>query len=291
MAYSLDKGRTWTKYANNPVVKNPGIRDFRDPKVLWHEASKQWIMTLAVADHVEFYASKNLKDWAKTGAFGQSDGAHGGVWECPDLFPMKVFGTNKTKWILIGNIGGGAPNGGSGTQYFVGDFDGKTFKNDEKPSKTLWFDYGKDNYAGVTWSDNLDNRRILLGWMSNWQYAQTVPTGTWRSANTVPRELSLVVTKEGLRLCQKPVKELEILRGSKASDFEGEVSDFRAIGDLSVTKDIELTFDGVRVLVDSISAGYLKGTIVDYLSGLNGTGFKFNNPNAKRTCGCGSSFS
>ncbi len=243
MAYSLDKGRTWTKYANNPVVKNPGIRDFRDPKVLWHEASKQWIMTLAVADHVEFFASKNLKDWAKTGAFGQAEGAHGGVWECPDLFPMKVFGTTETKWVLIGNIGGGAPNGGSGTQYFVGDFDGKTFENDEKPSKTLWFDYGKDNYAGVTWSNNLDGRRILLGWMSNWQYAQVVPTVAWRSANTVPRELSLENTKEGLRLTQKPVKELEILRGSGSSDFGGEVSDFKLIGGESVTKDIEFTLD------------------------------------------------
>lgn len=214
IAYSNDKGRTWTKYANNPVAKNAGERDFRDPKVIWHTASKQWIMTLAVGNHVEFRASKNLKDWSKVGEFGKNAGAHGGVWECPDLFPLKIEGTAVEKWILIVNMNPGAPNFGSGTQYFVGTFDGTTFKNDNAPEETLWVDYGRDNYAGVTWFNAPNNRRLFLGWMSDWSYANKVPTTTWRSANTIPRELSLKNTANGARLFQVPVKELEILRGT-----------------------------------------------------------------------------
>ena len=243
IAYSLDKGRTWTKYAHNPVIKNPNIRDFRDPKVFFHAASQRWVMVLAAADQVHFYNSKNLKDWTFCSEFGLTHGAHTGVWECPDLFPMKVVGENKTKWVLIGNIGNGAPNGGSGTQYFVGEFDGKNFKNDNTSDKILWLDYGKDNYAGVTWSNNPDGRRLLIGWMSNWQYAQIVPTTTWRSACTVPRELSLNPTKEGLRLFQTPVRALKILRGAAISISPSEIKDFKLIDNQSVAKEIELSFD------------------------------------------------
>lgn len=243
IAYSLDKGRTWVKYANNPVIKSPNIRDFRDPKVSWHAASKRWVMVLAVADHVEFYASKNLKNWEKTGEFGKNSGSHGGVWECPDLFPMKVVGKNETKWVLMLNIGNGAPNNGSGTQYFVGHFDGKTFKNDNPDDKTLWFDYGKDNYAGVTWSGNPDGRRLLIGWMSNWQYAQIVPTKAWRSAATVARELALQPTQEGLRVFQKPVREAKILRSPRKSDFGFQISNDLVLDNQSVTKEVEVSFD------------------------------------------------
>ena len=145
-----------------------------------------------------------------TGEFGESDGTHAGVWECPDIFPMKIGG--KTKWILLVSINPGGANGGSATQYFVGDFDGKTFKNDNKSGEILWFDQGRDNYAGVTWSNAPDNRRIFLGWMSNWDYAQNVPTMKWRSAMTLPRELSLQQTEKGLRLLQNPVSETNLLR-------------------------------------------------------------------------------
>jgi fructan beta-fructosidase len=214
IAFSLDKGRTWTKYANNPVIKNQGAKDFRDPKVMWFEPSKQWIMTLAVADHVEFYVSKDLKNWSKAGEFGKNEGSHGGVWECPDLFPLTTEDGSE-KWILIVNIGNGAYNGGSGAQYFVGQFDGQNFKNDNKSDNYLWLDYGRDNYAGVTWANAPDNRRVLLGWMSNWNYAQVVPTKSWRSAMTLPRELALKTTEKGVRLVQKVIKEAEILRGPK----------------------------------------------------------------------------
>lgn len=243
IAFSLDNGRTWTKYANNPVVNNPGIRDFRDPKVIWHEASKQWVMTLAVVDHVEFYASKNLKNWVKTGEFGKNEGSHGGVWECPDLFSLKVEGSKADKWVLIANINPGAPNKGSGGQYFIGQFDGKTFKNDNKADDTLWIDYGTDNYAGVTWYGAPNNRRLFIGWMSNWQYATKVPTETWRSATTLPRELSLVSTPNGVRLFQKPLKEQETRRGVSQGITHQSIKESYALQSTSKTNELSLTFD------------------------------------------------
>ncbi|MBD2704298.1 glycoside hydrolase family 32 protein [Spirosoma sp. BT702] len=206
IAYSLDEGKTWTKYKGNPVLANPGIVDFRDPKVRWFEPQKKWIMTLATKDRVTFYSSANLKNWKKESEFGRTIGAHGGVWECPDLFPLTHNG--KQSWVLLVSINPGGPNGGSATQYFVGDFDGKQFK--PYSTKTKWMDYGTDNYAGVTFA-NTGNRVVLMGWMSNWQYAQQVPTVVWRSANTVPRELGLTDVKGDLFLTSMPVKELNTL--------------------------------------------------------------------------------
>lgn len=216
IAFSLDKGRSWTKYAGNPVLKNPGIRDFRDPKVSWYAAGEKWIMALAVQDHISFYSSPNLLDWTHESDFGQELGAHGGVWECPDLFPLSNPDGDGQKWVLLVSINPGGPNGGSATQYFIGDFHGKTFVPDD-PDKTSWLDYGKDNYAGVTWSNipESDGRTLFLGWMSNWQYAQVVPTENWRSAMTLPRSLHLLPSNEGLSLAAKPVKELENLRKSE----------------------------------------------------------------------------
>ncbi|GAB4050794.1 glycoside hydrolase family 32 protein [Spirosoma litoris] len=212
LAYSLDEGKTWTKYAGNPVLPNPGITDFRDPKVRWYEAEKKWIMTLATKDHITFYSSPNLKSWTKESEFGINAGAHGGVWECPDLIPLNHNG--KTVWVLIVNINPGGPNGGSAAQYFVGDFNGKNFKAYSKETK--WMDYGTDNYAGVTFS-NTGNRTILMGWMSNWQYATVVPTEAWRSANTVPRELGLKEVGKELFLTSKPIKELDELNEQRFS--------------------------------------------------------------------------
>lgn len=218
MAYSNDKGRTWTKFSGNPIIKNNGTSDFRDPKVFWDTKHQQWVMALAVQNHHEFWVSKNLKEWSNSGSFGKEWGSHSGVWECADLFPLKDG--DVTKWILIVNINPGLPNGGSGTQYFVGDFDGKTFilDEDQKPfvknGNALWLDYGRDNYAGVTWSDipKEDGRRILIGWMSNWDYANKVPTSAWRSACTLPRELTLKKTKNGYRVFANPVKEVALLK-------------------------------------------------------------------------------
>ncbi|RKR80139.1 fructan beta-fructosidase [Mucilaginibacter gracilis] len=206
IAYSLDEGNTWVKYRGNPVLKNPGIRDFRDPKVMWYARQKKWIMTLATLDHITFYSSPNLKDWKKESEFGKHLGAHGGVWECPDLFPLTFEG--KTYWVLVVNLNPGGPNGGSATQYFVGDFDGSTFMPLNKDSK--WADYGPDEYAGITWS-NTGKRKIFLGWMSNWEYAGQLPTEKWRNAMTLPRELSLTKINGELILVSNIVRELDAI--------------------------------------------------------------------------------
>ncbi len=212
IAYSTDKGRTFTKYAGNPVIPNPGITDFRDPKVSWNEQSKQWIMALATKQTITFYGSPDLKSWTKLSEFASESGAHGGVWECPDLFPLTYEG--KIKWVLLVSINPGGPNGGSATQYFIGDFDGKTFKPDALPYP-LWLDYGRDNYAGVTFSNipKTDGRQIFMGWMSNWDYANQVPTKDFRSANTTPRELTIVNNGNHLILSSYPVKEMSSLKG------------------------------------------------------------------------------
>lgn len=380
VAYSNDNGRNWTKYEGNPVIGNPGIRDFRDPKVIWHEESNKWVMAVAALDHLQFYGSPNLKEWTLLSEFGKHIGSHDGVWECPDLFPITAD-NGKEYWVLIENMNPGNPNGGSGTQYFVGQFDGTQFivdpefkkllatvpeyvpegdifedfetglgswiaegtafgntsanhklkdrekvtgfsdlsyvssfgsgdeevgtliseeftilstainfqigggnhrgrtyialevegqrvriaegKNDEtlewrgwdvsgfmgKKAKikivdnytgswghinvdqimfanelahaektgSVWLDAGTDNYAGVTWSDipKTDGRRIFLGWMSNWSYAQIVPTEKWRSAMTIPWELNVKIIDGIPRLTGVPVDELKSLRKSK----------------------------------------------------------------------------
>lgn len=221
IAYSTDKGRTWTKFSGNPVLPNPGIRDFRDPKVFRHDETGKWIMILAVQDRVHIYSSPDLKSWAFESEFGEKTGAHGGVWECPDLFPLIVNGGEETKWIMLVSINPGGPNVGSATQYFTGSFDGHSFIPDGSEEK--WIDWGTDNYAGVTWSGipETDGRRLFLGWMSNWNYATVVPTGVWRSAMTIPRELSLSYENGNYILISKPVSELKILRKNSKTLFQG----------------------------------------------------------------------
>ncbi|MFM2231005.1 MAG: Levanase [Bacteroidota bacterium] len=188
LAYSLDEGKTWVKYEGNPVLNNSGEQDFRDPKVFWNSETRQWNMVLAVGDHIRIFSSSNLKKWNKESDFKpQNDLVNLGVWECPDLFSLQTQ-DGTTKWVLIVNHGDKCPNGGSGTRYFIGDFDGKTF-TPTQPS--LWMDHGTDFYAAVTFANVPNNQRILLGWMSNWQYATKVPTDVWRSAMTLPRTLTL----------------------------------------------------------------------------------------------------
>lgn len=212
LAYSLDKGRTFTKYEHNPVLSDPKIADFRDPKVFWHQKTNQWIMSLATSQTITFYGSKNLKEWNKLSEFGEGIGNHDGVWECPDLFPLKYNG--QVKWVLLVSINPGGPNGGSATQYFIGDFDGKSFNPDMTIPYPVWLDYGRDNYAGVTWNNipDADGRRLFIGWMNNWDYANFVPTLNFRSAMTLPRELKLANNGKHVVLSNYPVHELESLR-------------------------------------------------------------------------------
>lgn len=218
MAHSSDNGMTFTKFAGNPVITLDS--EARDPNMFWHQESGQWVLTLAHAlDHeMLIFTSPDLRNWTLQSAFGKGLGCQDGVWECPDLFQLPVDGTDKKKWVLLCNINPGGPFGGSATQYFIGDFDGKTFKADTLADGTVptkWLDYGKDHYATVSFSDAPDNRRTVIGWMSNWQYAAEVPTMQYRSANTLPREIGLFRASDGeIYTSCTPSPEIGALRGN-----------------------------------------------------------------------------
>jgi fructan beta-fructosidase len=214
LAFSTDRGRTWQKYRGNPVL-DIGKKDFRDPKVFRHIPTGRWIMAVAlpVERKVAFYGSFDLINWERLGEFGPA-GEVSGIWECPDLFELPIAKSpGEKRWVLIVNLNPGAVAGGSGTQYFTGDFDGATFRADPAPAPQ-WADYGRDFYAAVSWSDvpNSDGRRLWIGWMSNWEYADKIPTSPWRGAMSVPRSLSLEKRPGGLALIQTPVRELSRLR-------------------------------------------------------------------------------
>jgi sucrose-6-phosphate hydrolase SacC (GH32 family) len=207
LAYSLDEGKTWQRYEANPVL-DLGMKDFRDPKVTWNTTNEAWVMSVVKPQEftVCFYQSKNLKDWELLSEFSNKNGTDG-VWECPDLFPLAVDGDSENiKWILFISVNPGGVTGGSGTQYFIGDWNGKEFIPDDRI--TRWLDYGRDNYAGVTFNDAPKNRRIYLGWMSNWDYAKDIPAKPHRGSMTIPRELRLATVDGKITLHQLPVTEL-----------------------------------------------------------------------------------
>jgi sucrose-6-phosphate hydrolase SacC (GH32 family) len=221
LAYSNDQGRTWTKYAGNPVVDTPrNIRNFRDPKVFWYDGGDgagHWVMLVAAGNVILFYTSPDLKNWEATSGFGPGYGATEGVWETPDLFELPVDGgpeegDSEQRWVLAVAVQAGAPAGGSGTQYFVGEFDGKTFTSNNPKDAVLWADYGADFYAAQAWNDAPNSRHVWAAWMNNWEYANAVPASTSRGSLTLPRELSLANTPDGLRLRQAPITELQSLR-------------------------------------------------------------------------------
>ena len=216
MVYSTDNGKTFTKYEGNPVITS-NVPDFRDPHMFWNEDIKKWNMILAAGQHMEIYTSDNLKDWKLESSFGEMYGNHGGVWECPDLMKMKVRGTDKEKWMLICNINPGGPFGGSATQYFIGDFDGHKFTCESKPEVTKWMDYGKDHYATVTFDNAPEGRRVAIAWMSNWQYANQVPTLQYRSDNSIPRDLGLFEYKGETYCSVVPSPEMTAARSKKAT--------------------------------------------------------------------------
>lgn len=218
IAYSLDHGRTWTKYAGNPVVRPPaGLNDFRDPKVFWYDdgVRAHWVMALAVASEIFFYRSTNLKDWTESSRFGAGHGSHGGVWECPELIQLDIEGSNEKRWVLFVSVGNGAPAGGSGVQYFVGQFDGMTFTSQDAPDRIRWADYGADFYAVQAWNDAPEGRHICTAWMNNWAYANQIPASTWRGSMSIPRELVLQRMGSDVLLVQQPVREITQMRRSK----------------------------------------------------------------------------
>lgn len=253
LAYSLDNGYTFTKYAHNPVLTSTE-RDFRDPKVFWYAPDKHWVMLLAVGQEMEIHISADLKEWKKESTFGAKQGVHGGVWECPDLVELPVEGTGRKRWVLICNLNPGGPFGGSAAQYFVGSFDGKTFVN-ESPAVTKWLDWGKDNYATVTWSDAPQERCIALGWMSNWQYQAILPTKQYRGENTIARDLTLYDQGGELYLKSSPSPEIKKIRKEKVSMHSFNVSDTYDIAEL--LKDNSGTYE-LEMTIKNISAGKVK---------------------------------
>ena len=218
LAWSDDNGETFTKYDGNPVLTLDS--EARDPNMFWGAERNVWILVLAHAlDHeMLIFSSPDMKDWTLESSFGRGLGAQDGVWECPDLFELPVNGESGKKWVLLCNLNPGGPFGGSATQYFIGDFDGKTFTSDTDDSgkvPTKWLDYGKDHYATVSFSDAPDGRRTVIGWMSNWQYAPEVPTMQFRSANTLPREVGIFRAPDGqLYVSSTPSPEVDALRGA-----------------------------------------------------------------------------
>ena len=222
MAYSTDNGRTYTKYEQNPVLTPfDGLQNFRDPKVFWYEPEQKWIMIVSADKNMRFYSSANLKQWEYMSEFGEGFGPQPNQFECPDFIQLPVDGDrSKMKWVMIVNINPGFVYGGSGTMYFVGDFDGKTFTCDTKPEVTKWMDYGKDHYAAVSWSNTPEKRHTVVAWMSNWQYANNVPTKQFRSANTLPRDIELYEGSDGeLYLAATPAPEVNALRTGKALKY------------------------------------------------------------------------
>ncbi len=223
LAYSTDKGRTWKRYENNPIL-DIHRKDFRDPKVFWYESAKKWVMALVVPDlfKVQFYESSNLLKWQLTGEFtGAGDTTR--VWECPDFYELKVEGTEETKWVL--SLSGAHPQGSKfvGMQYFVGDFDGTTFRKDAD-TEHQFVDVGKDFYAGIVFNNMPDGRTIMIGWLNNWTYANQVPTHPWRGAMSLPRELRLIKTEGKLQLALQPIEGVNSLRKKELADLNHTVS-------------------------------------------------------------------
>jgi fructan beta-fructosidase len=219
LAYSTDRGRTWTKYSGNPVILPPGgLSDFRDPKVFWYSenGAGHWVMVLAAYDTIRFYTSPDLLNWQPGGCFEFDQGDDIEILETPDLFELPVEDSSESRWVLTAGVGKGGPGGKSGMLYFIGQFDGKTFTSVNPQDTILWADFGADYYAAQSWSDEPHGRRVMIGWQNNWQYAHIVPTTTWRGIFSIPRQMSLRQTKNGIRLYQAPIVELYSLRGEHA---------------------------------------------------------------------------
>ncbi|MFA6245386.1 MAG: glycoside hydrolase family 32 protein [Mucilaginibacter sp.] len=295
LAYSTDKGRSWRKYAANPIIKNPGLPDFRDPKVMWDETSKHWLMALAAGQVIKFYSSSDCLNWTFMSEFGTGKGNHAGPWECPDFFPIKVKGTNETKWVLlvsVVNLSNGADRLATATQYFIGDFDGEKFSSNQKD--TLWVDHGKDCYAGNTFNNEPGGRRIFIAWMQSHQYAGQVQnsiTKTWSGAATFPRELHVVKNDNRYYLESEPIKELSDLLEKKVKverekiDSNLDLSKYMKFEKLAFEVNLDFSTNhlpgkyGIRLkndLNENITIYYDRKLGEIFVDRTNATGIKFN---------------
>jgi levanase/fructan beta-fructosidase len=254
IAYSLDDGLTWVKYANNPVL-DLGMKDFRDPKVSWDASTNTWLMTVAkpLEFKISFFTSPDLKSWNHLSDFGPL-GATGGCWECPDLFSLPTP-TGEKVWVLLVSLNPGGITNGSGTQYFIGNWDGTTFTTEQKSTK--WIDYGRDNYAGVTFNDAPEGRRIFIGWMSNWEYAVNFPSPIWRGQMTTPRELAIVEADGEIFLSSNPISELKT---EHDYSFEINANEDSIFTISSENKEVVINYDASRKKISiNRSAAWLSG--------------------------------
>jgi levanbiose-producing levanase len=258
IAYSKDKGRSWQWHGGStPAVQNPGGPDagwtFRDPKVIRDEAHDQWLMVVSGGDHIRFFTSTDLLTWTQVSSFGYGDWATPGVWECPDFFPLPVDGDkDKVKWVLTLSTGAVRTTNGSAAQYFTGEWNGTGFTPDQKAGTVLRADSGRDYYAAMSFYGLPDDRRVWLGWMSNWDYPFSAPTGGWNGQLSTPRELTLTDTPDGVRLAQRPVPELVTLRTSTTTRK-----------DLAVGPDSANPLAGVTGIAYEIEAEITLGTATE----------------------------
>lgn len=284
LATSTDRGRTWTRYAGNPVIPNDGRTDFRDPKVFWHEPTHRWVMVVSVGDAVELFASTDLREWSFLSRFGDGQGLHTAVWECPDLFPLPVDGGDDVAWVLTVSVGDSAVTGGSTAQYFVGDFDGTTFTRRGPADLVQLTDVGQDFYAAQTWENAPDGRRLWLGWAGNWRAPYAAPTVGWQGQMTVPRELSLR-TVDGLpRLTQDPVTELESLwaaprtwrdlhvEGSRGIAWHGTSYELEAEIEVGTAREVALHVRTGEGAESGVRIGVTTGTSSQFFVDRSGSG-------------------
>lgn len=272
LAYSTDRGRSWERFSGNPVIPNDGRKDFRDPKVFWHEDSGAWVMIVSVGDHVSLYRSTDLKTWTHASDFGQGIGSHAAVWECPDLFPLTDTSDGRTRWVMTLSMGANEETAGSTAQYFIGDFDGSVFFPEDR--ETRFTDAGQDFYAAQSF-ERIEGRRVWMGWLGNWSYPYSLPTGDWHGEMSIPRELSLTTAGGRRTLVQKPVPELDALRG-KAVDLGGLAamdSTDDTVTDLGKgrTVEIDLTLDVSRASEAwlGLARGEVDGELQEVRVGVN----------------------
>jgi len=278
LAYSLDNGRSFSLYPHNPIIPTQeNLQDFRDPKVIWYEAEDgagHWVMSLAANDQILFYISNNLIDWQENGRFTHPQSAATGLWETPDLFQLPVTGRGESRWVLTIGIDNRAPGGKSGTQYFIGEFDGTTFTCNQSRDCVFWADFGADFYAAQSWSDTPDGRRLWLAWMNNWRYAYNIPTSTWRGGLSIPREVRLVETEAGIRLVQKPVPELQMLRNGRYLWKDVSIQPDHPVHLIAKSNLLEIVAEfengadadtfGIRVLTNDTNATTVDATTIGY---------------------------
>jgi len=260
IAYSKDRGRTWIKYEDNPVIENKRWKDFRDPKVFWHKESESWIMIVTNGQKVNFYRSDDLKNWEFTSDFACNAFQFEGVWECPDLIKLPVENkSGEQKWLLQTGFQDNSLAGGSGSQYFVGEFDGYQFKNLNPDQKTFWVDYGQDFYAVQSWANlpKNQNREVWIAWMNNLAYSDTLPTNDWRGVLSIPREITLAEYNNEYYLKQKPISELEKLR---ENDYSVKEHDIQNVFDYKINYDpFEIKFTAEIGPRDKMDINLIRG--------------------------------